>query len=100
MKENGKNTPGPWQVGHGEADGGYLGIWASDNRTVVCRVSPADLINETDEVNALLIAAAPDLLSACKDALVSIVANMPWEKATVIRSTLQAAIDKAEGGAS
>lgn len=63
-----KFTPGPWEVGYGLLDGGYLGIWKSGSETVVARISPTDRETDEDKANAHLIAAAPDMYAALEEA--------------------------------
>lgn len=61
-----KHTPGPWMIGYGEAVGiGEIygvGIDTEPDWTPVCMLSLSEKVNEVDEANARLIAAAPDLL--------------------------------------
>lgn len=68
-----KHTPGPWMIGYGEAVGiGEIygvGIDTEPDWTPVCMLSLSEKVNEVDEANARLIAAAPDLLAALKDIL-------------------------------
>jgi len=66
-----KFTPGPWVVAGTDLDG-----WRVDhpdgNQTVVCKVRGRVTGPPGEEKeNARLIASAPDLLAACKDAAVS-----------------------------
>lgn len=83
-----KHTPGPWYPDHFEGISIFHDV--KDRRFPVCRIEP---ISEGEgEANAHLIAAAPDLLEACKRVLseldyVSIGAE----------EDLRAAIAKAEG---
>jgi len=92
------HTKGPWKVyftkdggkiiGIGDAEGAgvtdpHFGLWSS---------------GEEQEANARLIAAAPDLLEACKAALSVIKANFPTEQSEFMAlEKLDAAIAKAEG---
>lgn len=88
------HTPGPWVV-DGDDDGlfirmealsgkdEYLAIYASDNP-------------EQREADAFLIAAAPDLLDACEEAVDALEAYAPNLK---VIATLEAAIAKARGEA-
>ena len=52
-------------------------------------------LNAEREANARLIAAAPDLLAACEDALLAELATLPWGSALSV--VLSAAINKAKG---
>lgn len=76
---SGKHTPGPWVVrtaGHGAAGGVvvdelWVGKPAGDTADDIAIASDirnpyADQLDHVAEANAALIAAAPDLLEACK----------------------------------
>lgn len=56
MSANAKHTPGPWKV-----ERGNQAIYVSAEGGAVARVFPSDL---SDDGNAQLIAAAPELLEA------------------------------------
>ena len=60
-----EHTPGPWrQVGHT--------IWAGEPNTTNGPIAEASgTTSEEVEANARLIAAAPELLSACEEALIT-----------------------------
>ena len=106
-----KHTPGPWalsrDVGDGEVctvygcTGGH--IYIVGNREYLGR-EIEDLSAEAD-ANARLIAAAPDLLTACKAALKYIPGSEvhSWPPGFALKDDslklLRAAIAKAEGGA-
>src|SRR6185295_13204498 len=68
-----KHTPGKWRIlqQREPSDGtNHLAIAAGDAPAVaVCRISDVRFANAEDEANARLIAAAPDLLAACKAAI-------------------------------
>lgn len=104
-----QHTPGPWGLCHhlqsAEKDAacpcGYRGgIWGPDGEHIICEMgstetegqeglSPARYDRPTELANALLIAAAPDMLAALHSACSS---NPDWELIT-------SAIAKAEGRA-
>ena len=73
--KNNAHTPGPWHIGSGNGEGS---IFADSGRTrleiggttlyPICQVN-RKWEDEEDEANARLIAAAPDMLQALKDAL-------------------------------
>lgn len=90
-----KHTPGPWKADIlAPKDLGAIGIRLTDGLVVaVARFSDNPRISSQDAfANATLIAAAPDLLDACKQALGA------FENGDAIDwSDLQKAIDKAEG---
>lgn len=94
-----KHTPGPWKW-----DEGFGAIVAGDGPdmlvTPMWRRETTAWGDETNEANARLIAASPDLLEACKAALLqqSIhTACLGCDESLV--AILRAAIAKAEGGA-
>lgn len=78
-----KHTPGPWVVGN-------VGEVVAGGTTL------ADVYGDEEQadVDAYLIAAAPDLLAACEA-----IAATTWSKntATVIGEQVRAAIAKAKG---
>lgn len=91
------HTPGPWRQSKGElgyetfdilADGGDIYVHNLGIATVVDpRFSDPDLgtvalDRETCNANARLIAAAPELLEACKE-IDAIGADVPWNTASV-----------------
>lgn len=61
-------VPGPWVIGYGDAVGigevYGVGLDTEPDWTPVCILSLSENVNEIDEANARLIAAAPDLLEA------------------------------------
>lgn len=98
-KEQGKHTPGPWR----EGEGGMLSrlnVWAGAAYQIaqVKRFPAADVVRQIRadaeaEANARLIAAAPELLEACNQAV--------WQYEKLGESKgmkmMRAAIAKAEG---
>jgi hypothetical protein len=83
-----KHTPGPWRY---KADGGnYMLIFCSNDEGW-----GDNLRGYCGEANARLIAAAPDLLEALREALHLIDTTSPIEGDTVRRARV--AIDKATG---
>ncbi len=96
--EQTKHTPGPWKVRLG------LNEAFIDAPGIVCLAVVNSLTDTAEaEVNARLIAAAPELLAACKmvvrlvDDPRSPAAKDPWGDGL---TQLEAAIAKAEGRAS
>jgi len=100
-----KHTPGPWHI---EEHGIYVKnrVWVSADRVRVAVVDQEYIGGEPATLsiaNARLIAAAPDLLAACKSVLVWFErwawdedeppASWGWE----LKDELAAAIAKAEG---
>ena len=72
-----KHTPGPWTIcGMSSTAGGpvtHLVVNGSDGPALgefgvfICAVSPVESLNERDEANARLIAAAPDLYEVVRE---------------------------------
>jgi hypothetical protein len=83
------HTPGPWTWGEGYLwAGSHMLFWPTKDET----------IKVLSEADARLIAAAPDLLDACKAALVEVQRTISSH--TSFNNTmdvLEAAIAKAEG---
>lgn len=106
VKENGKEikfTPAPWDYREGL---GWLDVYAHDhlhnNETFILHINEP---SKTQKANAKLVAAAPDLLEACKKALSYLpckdgrllMAGDPDEKAQwLICNELKQAIAKAK----
>lgn len=85
-------TPGPWEI----RDGLIYGI--EDGASyLVCDVvgDPSAAVNEQDEANARLIAAAPELMEACKQMLKWI--DCGCDPSGKSLASARAAIAKAEG---
>lgn len=79
-----KHTPGPWRQNL-YLGGAYAIDHIAPNGDILARVAVVDGLMES-KANALLIAAAPDLLEACKKLITG------WQSDT---DTLQVAIDAA-----
>ena len=65
------HTPGPWVVGGASGNEGEAREIVAASRTIAWSASTwdedeGDVVTEEDDANAHLIAAAPDLLAACK----------------------------------
>jgi hypothetical protein len=68
-------TPGPWAVATGYASNNVTIIqekFMEKESVPICCISPVSAYNDTDRVNAKLIAAAPELLQACVEMLTHI----------------------------
>jgi len=91
-----KHTPGPWVVGFGGTEGdGYATITSGFRGRAIAEMTTSDEIQEHEmNNNASLIAAAPELLEACKWALKECGAEA---KEIGLFDVLGAAIAKAEG---
>lgn len=91
------HTPGPWHLGMRQAERIIYNAagWAVANATVYHGEQDAD---ET-KANALLIAAAPDLLHMLKEAVSHDNAlKAEWKVPPRLLADMQKAIAKAEGG--
>lgn len=95
-----EHTPGAWEVRHNK--NGTLGIEAKEPDGTYCQ--PAKINGDPDDefygpatrANARLIAAAPDLLEACRDLLMWMpCGEVPVEQAAAMQAA-EAAIAKAE----
>jgi hypothetical protein len=87
------HTPGPWTVGFGATDCRWPQVESGDG--VIART-----YGSRDEENARLLAAAPDLLAACKQTLAWFESGPPIsEPYGIVTDWLRFAIAKAEGGA-
>lgn len=108
MTNQPKHTPGPWKLQDHYSITGYIISNEVDSLGApisICRLA----VNKTETMraNATIIAAAPELLDAVKEALRCAVAIPGWFNADTdprisqtvdeIRSLLNAAIAKAEG---
>ncbi len=112
-----KHTPGPWALapysdcdevinvvaGYKDLGGGQSQAhWIAECEAGVDFGDDAEAIIATNEANARLIAAAPDLLTACKDALGTLMHEPQitdralWPLPQTL-NMLQSAIAKAEG---
>jgi len=100
------HTPGPWHVGPFDRDNQIF----SDNGRMRLESGGTTLYpiatvndgwdNTEDEANALLIAAAPELLAALKDCVAEFNGIMPTElveRFGATRIAARAAVEKAEG---
>jgi hypothetical protein len=94
-----KHTEGPWSItGVSENDYEYAEI-GTENQTIAVTLSPNNDMKDPElAANALLIAAAPELLEALKDV------ELHWQEVQEacgedceVRQQVRAAIAKAEG---
>lgn len=102
------HTPGPWRVEYSTRNGAALRIEADDDRpgglgSVVRQNGIGMPACDVGKANARLIAAAPDLLAACKNALSEMNARIDFATANrepvpvfIGIADLHAAIAKAE----
>ena len=97
------HTKGPWHAGELPVDDDRevpaVFIWDEDETTFIASVCDEDNNGKATQANALLIAAAPDLLAACKDALEQITVLVVGKVADPILLRLMDVIAKAEGSA-
>lgn len=115
-----KHTPGPWELapysdgdevinvvaGYKDLGGGQSQAhWIAECEAGVDFGDDAEAILATNEANARLIAAAPDLLAALKEALSELATEYPiasrlagnWPEMVPVFERINAAIAKAEG---
>ena len=92
-----KHTPGPWRVESANRQNFFFGIWAQVTKTGSMEIARVSGLAEFDRANANLIAAAPELLEACKEALAEFEWIGPREATSVSQDILTKAIAKAEG---
>lgn len=92
LEEGGRHTPGPWTVSEGHKN---RIIWGGDD--VVAEVHWWVIEGAAEsKANALLIAAAPDLLAVAKAFLASYPGGIN-DGLDAVRSQARAAISRAEG---
>lgn len=98
-----RHTPGPWVIGYGDAVGigevYGVGLDTEPDWTPVCILSISENVNETDEANARLIAAAPDLLFCLQVICEHAGDDFKRLDGMLHLSEAKKAIDKATGGA-
>ncbi len=85
------HTPGPWVYESNESDGFYNTVSVDDHHPGRIIVAEVQDQQAKTEANGRLIAAAPELLEACKLALEE------GDMFAAQRSVIEAAIAKAEG---
>jgi len=96
MSNEVRHTPGPWKavLVEGHRLGGRNGAARYD----VLAMNPPDFVaDRLTEANARLIAAAPDLLAACRAVLECLGRTLAPDYLPETRELLRAAIAKAEG---
>jgi len=96
MSNEVRHTPGPWKavLVEGHRLGGRNGAARYD----VLAMNPPDFVaDRLTEANARLIAAAPDLLAACRAVLECLGRTLAPDYLPEPRELLRAAIAKAEG---
>jgi hypothetical protein len=91
-----KHTPGPWQYSTKiTASENHRGFSIRAARWSISDVQPIDVEGEEGEANARLIAAAPDLLEACRAVSAHYSASLDYQPAFV--TLARAALAKATG---
>lgn len=91
-----KHTPGPWAVDY-SGPARIAIVDTSGSEVALCSKQNDD--GDTDEANARLIAASPELFEACKVLLATGSFNKHGEHAEQAARFARAAIDKATKGA-
>lgn len=66
---NNQHTPGPWKIAARDQYGIFIAPFGMNTTLICARKGGLDLPNEEIEANARLIAAAPELLDALKEAI-------------------------------
>lgn len=90
-----QHTPGPWNIGTKNG----ARVWSENGETLIADADVSEsLRKEIKKANARLIAAAPDLLAALKEADEDF-AREGFDKDGPYRAHIIAAIAKATGGA-
>jgi hypothetical protein len=92
-----QHTPGSWAHSPGQDT-----IWARDGNLLIARTdyTRGEMAINEDNANASLIAASPDLLTACESALALLTnPNAEPGDADAVTAILQTAIAKAKGEA-
>jgi hypothetical protein len=89
-----KHTPGPWFVPKENAGSAATSVWARGGDVRVADCNSGCIALPGRQCDARLIAAAPELLEACKDALRDLIAD--GHEHYRVAGTLIAAIAKAE----
>ena len=108
--EKTKHTPAPWKIGRGGPNPKDPVFWRTDvlNSSSTIRIARVSGVGEeTSKANARLIAAAPDLLEACRELWFAIqVIPVDWnnpeakelsEKAIDAMDGAELAMNRAEG---
>lgn len=91
MSKDMKHTPGPWHIVWGRETGRPRGIRAN-GRTIISWGGIAQPATRESQGNAVLMAAAPDMLAALKE--ISQLPAFHQEKSKIVAAE---AISKAEG---
>tara|TARA_S200002703_G_scaffold123010_1_gene108940 strand:+ start:24 stop:323 length:300 start_codon:yes stop_codon:yes gene_type:complete len=94
-----EHTQGPWKVSN-RFDIYEIGKYGFSGTYIGTTCGNAELpesIKQIDEANAKLIAAAPDLLEACKLFVMAWEKSLQLEKTDIALSAAKYAIKKAEG---
>ena len=86
-----RHTPGPWWLARAHPSEGTFAVGAGNSELALVLATTDDT---TAKANARLIAAAPDLLQACRDMLQ---VGMSVRPDSVIWAELRAAIARATG---
>jgi len=96
-----QHTPGPWSI-NSDGEHGLITIYHRDmGHKQICDMCLVAMdgnheLDQEERANAYLIAAAPQLLAACKAALNELESVL--EKTNAVLDLLANAISKAEGG--
>ena len=99
--KNAQHTKGPWVVAGRTTSDDCLEIKTvnptENKRKFIAAVYPKPCYEDTQDADARLITASPDLLSACREALDYLGRIDEGSEGCELRDSLRAAIAKAEG---
>lgn len=87
-----KHTPGPWYVNGDTFDVERMDGTFGNTKRIIARCATG----EGAMSNAVLIAAAPDLLKALKTVRANLI-RLAWEENSIMIEGIDEAINKAEG---
>lgn len=94
-QESARHTTGPWivvdDIAGANSSGPYLAVENADRSSVICEIESPDDSPELCRADAALIAAAPDLLAACKATFVTVQAIVDAHEAEPFRTELDPA---------
>jgi hypothetical protein len=94
----GKFTSGPWDAFIGLDRGFWIAAWDDQSTVVVPTIDPAERVGAiTNEADACLIAAAPELYEAVRDLLRCYGHMLPWKEEKDIVENAHRVLAKARG---
>lgn len=97
MKKGAKHTPGPWVLSEDHVSAIYGAPVDGRSYGVVAKTSEYIDPRDSQEANARLISAAPELLEVCKIALDALGCDRLWQDRLEAQRAIRAAMRKATG---